>query len=143
VLFLPAVFFANKPENFTAFTALENIVVITKPHLAAAALTAARAFAPYITAELARLIYTWFWRITRFLTAIVLIARLRIITRFFTLARLSMVAGFFTITRLSIVAGFVIVALLSITTGFVVTTLFTPEFVHSIHLIRMICYPVW
>ena len=91
--------FAIGPENFAAFAANENKEVITMPNLAAAALAAAGAFAPYNAAEAARSIFAW----------LAGIARLR--------------------------AEFVMVEMLVTVKAFVKTTLFTPEIVHTFHLI--------
>ena len=73
-LFLPAVFFAMSPEDFPAFAALEIILLITNPDLAAGALATAGALAPYKAAELTRPVYAYLGRITRFRASSVMIA---------------------------------------------------------------------
>lgn len=124
VLFLPMIVFAIRPENFAAFAANENKEVITMPDLAAAALAAAGAFAPYKTTEMARPVFTWFARVTRLRTVFVMVAMLVIVIVFVMIALL----GAATIR-------FVLLVRFRIAIRLVIATLFTPVFVHSIHLI--------
>jgi hypothetical protein len=78
VLFLIAIFFAPGPENFSAFTAYEDEILTAAPYLAAAALAAAGALAPYKTAEFAWLILAYPGRITRSLIVFFAFALLRV-----------------------------------------------------------------
>jgi hypothetical protein len=135
VLFPAALFFAFDLENFSAFAAYEDEFIITAEDLAADALAAVVALTPYKAAEFTFLSFTNPGRSAFFMLA-----------RLFMLAFHAIVAiGHFLLVFHAIVAiGLFLLAFLGITAiGFLIATLFTPIFVHSIHLIRMIRNLYW